>query len=141
MSALCLGISLPLKAKATIPVWSTFRVDDTDLGAGCWQQRRPFFGKTVGGFRLPYSTGRASRATMIAIAKATTMSGIVMETAYPLMRTLDQLSPPQIDAAVRAAGDSADDTTAIDSNGNARFMGDVRSNSDERNAPIRKQHG
>jgi hypothetical protein len=64
------------------------------------------------------------------MAAIATIRGIVMATANPLMRTLAQLSPPQSEAAVRAAGDSADDTTAIDSSDDGWFMRVVPSNSD-----------
>jgi hypothetical protein len=62
-----------------------------------------------------------------------------MATADPLMRTLSQVSPPQIAPAVRAAGENADNITATESNGEGRFIGTVRSQfRTERNAPIEK---
>ena len=53
-------------------------------------------------------------------------SEILKETVGPLFRTLAQLSPAQIIEALRAAGASAEITTAADSQGEGRFMGRVR---------------
>ena len=51
-----------------------------------------------------------------------TISGIVIDTTYPLMRTLAQLSPPQIAAEVQAAGETPDTITAADNQEDGRFM-------------------
>jgi len=67
---------------------------------------------------------------MIGIARTTPASGIVMDTVNPLMGMFAQRSPPQIAAAVRAAGENAYNIAAIDSDDEGRFLGVVRSNSD-----------
>jgi hypothetical protein len=64
---------------------------------------------------------RASRVITIGIAGMATISAIVIDTTYPLMRPLAQLGA-QIAAAVQAAGENADTITPADSQEDGRFM-------------------